>query len=201
MNKFIIFNISLLWIFLNLFIGFIVFLILIKDNYSKEVIIDPISKFIVVATGGSNRILEGINIFKKYNNMKMLITGVGEGITKSDIAKAISAGKKQIMYLECCVDLGSSAVNTRGNAKEASLWLKKNNSNNSFLVTANYHMPRLINEFKRVDPNFVFNIIPVKPKLDPIKDIYFPGNFIIVFREYLKFLISKSNLWYYKVKN
>ena len=101
-----------------------VFLILIKDYYSKEVIIDPNSKFIVVATGGSNRILEGINIFKKYNNMKMLITGVGEGITKSDIAKAISAGEKQIMYLECCVDLGSSAVNSRGNAKEASLWLK-----------------------------------------------------------------------------
>ena len=194
MNKFIIFNFSVLWIFLNLFIGFIVFLMLIKDNYSREVIIDPNSKFIVVATGGSNRILEGINILKKYGNMKMLITGVGEGITKSDIAKAISASKKEIMYLKCCVDLGSSAVNTRGNANEAFLWLKKNNSNNSFLVTANYHMPRLINEFKKVDPNFVVNVIPIKPKLDPIKHIYFPRNFIIVFREYLKFLISKSNI-------
>ena len=40
--------------------------------------------------------------------MKMLITGVGEGITKSDIAKAISANKKQINFLNCCVDLGNS---------------------------------------------------------------------------------------------
>ena len=78
MNKFVIFNFSLLWIFLNLCIGFIVFLILINNNYSAENIIDPNSKFIVVATGGSNRILEGINIFNKYKNMKMLITGVGE---------------------------------------------------------------------------------------------------------------------------
>ena len=55
-------------------------------------------------------------------------------------------------------------------------------------------MPRLINEFKKVDPNFVINVIPIKPKLDPIKHIYFPRNFIIVFKEYLKFLISKSNI-------
>ena len=149
MNKFVILNFSLLWIFLNLCIGFIVFLILINNNYSEEIIIDPNSKFIVVATGGSNRILEGINIFNKYKNMKMLITGVGEGITRSDIAKAILANKKQINFLNCCVDLGNSALNTKG---------------------------------------------PVKPKLDPVKDIFIPSNFIIVFREYLKFLITKFQI-------
>ena len=194
MNKFVIFNFSLLWIFLNFFIGFIAFLLLINNNYSEENVIDPNSKFIVVATGGSNRILEGINIFNKYEKMKMLITGVGEGITKSDIAKAISANNKQIKFLNCCVDLGNSALNTRGNAKEAFLWLTKNNSKNSFLVTANYHMPRLINEFNKVDPKLILNIIPVKPKLDPVKDIYIPSNFSIVFREYLKFLITKFHI-------
>ena len=126
--------------------------------------------------------------------MKMLITGVGEGITKSDIAKAISANKKQINFLNCCVDLGNSALNTKGNAKEAYLWLTKNNTKNSFLVTANYHMPRLINEFKKVDPTLVLNIIPVKPKLDPVKDIFIPSNLIIVFKEYLKFLITKFHI-------
>ena len=194
MNKFVIFNFSLLWIFLNLFIGFIAFLLLINNNYSEENIIDPNSKFIVVATGGSNRILEGINIFNKYEKMKMLITGVGEGITKSDIAKAISANNEQIKFLDCCVDLGNSAINTRGNAKEAYLWLTKNNSKNSFLVTANYHMPRLIYEFKKVDPKLALNIIPVKPKLDPVKDIFIPSNLSIVFREYLKFLITKFHI-------
>ena len=55
-------------------------------------------------------------------------------------------------------------------------------------------MPRLINEFNKVDPKLVLNIIPVKPKLDPVKDIYIPSNFNIVFREYLKFLITKFHI-------
>ena len=126
--------------------------------------------------------------------MKMLITGVGEGITKSYIAKAISANKKQINFLNCCIDLGNSALNTKGNAKEAYLWLTKNNTKNSFLVTANYHMPRLIYEFKKVDPKLALNIIPVKTKLDPVKDIFIPSNLIRVLKEYLKFLITKFHI-------
>ncbi len=46
----------------------------------------------------------------------------------------------------------------------------------------------------QVDPTLVLNIIPVKPKLDPVKDIFIPSNFIIVFREYLKFLITKFHI-------
>ena len=38
-----------------------------QNNYSRK-IIDPNSKFIVVATGGSNRILEGINILKIWQH-------------------------------------------------------------------------------------------------------------------------------------
>ena len=55
-------------------------------------------------------------------------------------------------------------------------------------------MPRLINEFKKVDPKLVLNTIPVKPKLDPVKDILIPSNLIIVFKEYLKFLITKFHI-------
>ena len=77
---------------------------------------------------------------------------------------------------------------------EASEWLKKNDSKNSFLVTANYHMPRLTLEFKRVNPKINLNIIPVKPDLDPINKMYLPNNFILISKEYLKFLITKSNL-------
>ena len=123
----------------------------------------------------------------------MLITGVGKGISKVDIASAINANKVQTEILECCVDLDLSATNTQGNAHEAGIWLKKNNSKNSFLVTANYHMPRLILEFKRVNPRINLNIIPVKPDLDPINKMYLPNNFILISKEYLKFIITKSN--------
>ena len=174
--------------------GLIAFIILVKSNFNQEKIFFQDTKSVVVATGGSNRILKGINLIEDNIERKMLITGVGKGISKNDIAKAINANKKQSNILNCCVDLDLTAINTQGNAMEASEWLKKNDSKNSFLVTANYHMPRLILEFKRVNPKINLNIIPVKPDLDPINKMYLPNDFILISKEYLKYVITKSNL-------
>ncbi len=55
--------------------------------------------------------------------------------------------KKQV--LNCCVDLGLSALNTQGNAHESYRWLKRHRAQSTFLVTANYHMPRLVLEFEK----------------------------------------------------
>ena len=183
----------LFWSAVNIVVGLIAFIILVKSNFSQEKILFQDTKSVVVATGGSNRILKGINLIEDNIERKMLITGVGKGISKIDIAKAINANEKQSNILNCCVDLDLTAINTQGNAMEASEWLKKNDSKNSFLVTANYHMPRLILEFKRVNPKINLNIIPVKPDLDPINKMYLPNNFILISKEYLKFVITKSN--------
>ena len=195
MNKLLILlKFFLFWAAANIVVGLIAFIILVKSNFSQEKILFQDTKSIVVATGGSNRILKGINLIEDNIERKMLITGVGKGISKIDIAKAINANKKQSIILNCCVDLDLTAINTQGNAIEASEWLKKNDSKNSFLVTANYHMTRLILEFKRVNPRINLNIIPVKPDLDPINKMYLPNNFILISKEYLKFVITKSNL-------
>lgn len=195
MNKLLILlKFFLFWSAANIVVGLIAFIILVKSNFSQERILFQGTKSVVVATGGSNRILKGINLVEDNIDRRMLITGVGKGISKNDIAKAIKANKKQSNILKCCVDLDLTAVNTQGNAMKASEWLKKNDSKNSFLVTANYHMPRLILEFKRVNPKINLNIIPVKPDLDPINKMYLPNNFILISKEYLKFLITKSNL-------
>ena len=194
MNKLLILlKFFLFWSAVNIVVGLIAFIILVKSNFSQEKILFQDTKSVVVATGGSNRILKGINLIEDNIERKMLITGVGKGISKIDIAKAINANKKQSNILNCCVDLDLTAINTQGNAMEASEWLKKNDSKNSFLVTANYHMPRLILEFKRVNPKINLNIIPVKPDLDPINKMYLPNNFILISKEYLKFIITKSN--------
>ena len=195
MNKLLILlKFFLFWSAANIVVGLVAFIILVKSNFSQEKIFFQDTKYVVVATGGSNRILKGINLIEDNIERKMLITGVGKGISKIDIAKAINANKKQSNILNCCVDLDLTAINTQGNAMEASEWLKKNDSKNSFLVTANYHMPRLILEFKRVNPKINLNIIPVKPDLDPINKMYLPNNFILISKEYLKFVITKSNL-------
>ena len=195
MNKLLIlFKLLSISLGLNLIAGLISFIILIKNNFTEEKFIYQKTSSIVVATGGSNRILRGIQLIEEDLNRKMLITGVGKGISKVDIASAINANKIQTEILKCCVDLDLSAINTYGNAKEAGLWLKKNNSTNSFLVTANYHMPRLILEFSRLRPKINLNIVPVKPDLDPITRIYLPNNFLLVSKEYLKFIITKAKV-------
>ena len=176
---------------INLIVGFVSFIYLIKKNFSEEVIIASNTKHIIVATGGSNRILKGLQLTQIENDRKMLITGVGKGIKKGDIAKAILANEEQIQVLNCCVDLGLSALNTQGNAYESYRWLKHHNVQSSFLVTANYHMPRLVLEFERIAPEIKVNLVPVQPSSDPIQKIYLPTNLILVTKEYLKFVIKK----------
>ena len=194
MNKLLILlKFFLFWSVANIFVGLITFIIFIKSNFNEEKILFETNS-VVVATGGSNRILKGINLIEENIERKMLITGVGKGISKTEIAKAIDANKKQSNILNCCVDLDLTAINTQGNAMQAIEWLRKNDAKNSFLVTANYHMPRLILEFKRVNPEINLNIVPVKPDLDPINKIYLPNNFILISKEYLKFIVTKSNL-------
>ena len=179
---------------INLVVGFVSFIYLIKKDFSKEDIIVTNAKHIIVATGGSNRILKGLLLTQIENDRKMLITGVGKGIQKEDIAKAILANEDQKKILNCCVDLGLSALNTQGNAYESYQWLKNHKVQSSFLVTANYHMPRLILEFKKVAPEIKVNIVPVQPLNDPMQKIYLPKNLILLTKEYLKFVIKKFHI-------
>ena len=195
MNKlFILIKLFSISLGLNLITGSISFIILIKSDFNKEKFIYQNTSSIVVATGGSNRILRGVQLIEEDLKRKMLITGVGKGISKIDIASAINANKVQTEILECCVDLDLSATNTQGNAYEAGIWLKKNNLTSSFLVTANYHMPRLILEFRRLNPKINLNIIPVKPDKDPINNIYLPSNFLLISKEFLKFILTKTKV-------
>ena len=195
MNKlFILIKLFSISLGLNLITGSVSFIILIKTDFNKEKFIYQNTSSIVVATGGSNRILRGVQLIEEDLKRKMLITGVGKGISKIDIASAINANKVQTEILECCVDLDLSATNTQGNAYEAGIWLKKNNLTSSFLVTANYHMPRLILEFSSLNPKINLNIIPVKPDKDPINNIYLPSNFLLISKEFLKFILTKTKV-------
>jgi len=179
---------------INLIAGFVSFIYLIKKNFSEEDIISSNTKHIIVATGGSNRILKGLQLAQIENDRKMLITGVGKGIQKDDIAKAILAYENQKQVLNCCVDLGLSALNTQGNAHESYRWLKRHRAQSTFLVTANYHMPRLVLEFERIAPEIKVNLVPVQPSNDPIQKIYLPKNLILLTKEYLKFVIKKLHI-------
>ena len=172
--------------------GFLSFIYMINSSYRTTENINYNSEHMIVATGGTNRLNHGLEIMKNKPYLKMLLTGVGKGVNKIDIAKVISAKKWQIDILDCCVYLDDSARNTKENAFQASKWLKNFQANSVYLVTANYHMPRLFLELKNQSPHM--KIIPISVQADskPLKNIWKPKNFSLLIIEFFKFIIKKA---------
>ena len=172
-------------------IGFISFLYLIQSEYPKDKEIKQQSNFVIVATGGSNRILKGLDLIKKDINRKMLLSGVGKGVTKKQIELAFSLNKTQKKLLDCCVEMDEKSIDTFSNAIQSKIWLDSLNADSVFVVTANYHMPRLLLELNRSLNNIMIIPVPVEPLSKPIKNIWKIDNFYLLCLEYLKFTLKK----------
>ena len=146
---------------------------------------------IVVATGGQARIEEGLRLLSEGRASRMLVTGVGKGISHTSLKRTLRLTTAQIRVLECCVDLDAAARDTIGNARSAALWADANALKSLRLVTANYHLPRAQNEFQRAFPEtslHVFAVLPPDLKLDTWYR-HWPSAKLLV-REYGKYLIS-----------
>jgi len=190
-NLILFFLISLFFIFIT---GLISFIFIINTNYSFNNLIKENSDYVVVATGGSNRLKKGLDLMRGNSSGRLLLTGIGKGITKENIENAIFAKQWQKEILNCCVDYDHFAEDTKGNAIETKIWTKKLNIKSIYLVSANYHMPRLMLEMEAVNPNL--NIIPITVKADssPIKNFWKVKNFRLILNEYFKFLITNFRL-------
>jgi len=68
---------------------------------------------------------------------------------------------------DCCVDLGFTAEDTIGNARETAQWARAMHYRSLILVTADYHMPRALIELKAALPGVQVAPFPVvTPVLD-----------------------------------
>lgn len=109
---------------------------------------------VVVLTGGEGRVSTGFQLVEKGLAKKLFITGVNKSVTLKHLKD------KQHVSPDAIVDvvLGYAAGNTRGNAQEATDWVKANNIQSIRLVTADYHMRRSVREFRAALPGL--HIIP-----------------------------------------
>lgn len=154
---------------------------------------------IVILTGGSNRIKEGLKIVSNINKLtktdfKILISGTGKGFTKATLKKILTSDFN-LKLVECCIELESISKDTYSNASETYKWTKKNDINNIILITSNYHMPRAILEFKNRMPNQQIFTYPITPKNHDIKNwLYSSDTFSLIFFEYSKLLIASLRL-------
>ena len=114
---------------------------------------------IVALTGGSNVRLEAATrLLEDGKGQRLLVSGVNRDATRADIRGVTRAGKS--LY-DCCVDLGFTAADTIGNARETAEWARGQGYDDLIVVTADYHMPRALLELRSAMPEARFHPYPV----------------------------------------
>ena len=147
---------------------------------------------IIVLTGGAERLNAALGLLQNGQAQRLLITGVHPEIKAEDLS-TVTIGTKQLF--ECCVDLGKSARNTQGNAAEAAVWAQEHRYRKLIIVTANYHMPRSLLEFRAAMPSAELIAYPVSPPDLMLKAWWqHPGTTSLLASEYTKYLLSLARL-------
>lgn len=151
--------------------------------FSSDNLDSPIG--IAVLTGGMNRIEKAIQLLNEGVGERLLISGVRPGVDLNLIAS-----RKNVQLVNSqSVDLGYSATDTVGNAKEVRDWTRKYNINEFYVVTSFYHIPRSRLELQHELPNAIMHFVAVDtPNILP----HWWRNwrsFTFMAAEYSKFLI------------
>ncbi|WP_417828445.1 YdcF family protein [Thalassospira sp.] len=143
---------------------------------------------IVVLTGGSERLSEGRRLLMRGLADKLFISGVYRGV---EVDELLSVGKSDPRLISCCVVLGHVAENTRGNAIETAVWMHEEGYHSLRIVTANYHMPRSLLEFRSLMPDVDIIAHPVFPDHVKIDNWWrFPGSSALIASEYNKYVFA-----------
>ena len=143
---------------------------------------------IVVLTGGAERVAEGLRLLAAGQAERLLISGVHPSVTLQELlalAPDVPAEVAERMVL------GYLAGDTEGNAAEAAQWVKAEGVSSLRLVTAAYHMPRSLLEFRRALPEVEILAHPVFPP-GVRQDAWWQDadSAYLLVGEYLKYLVA-----------
>ena len=102
---------------------------------------------VVVPTGSGGRIERGLEVVRKGEAEKLLVSGVDRSVKPEEFEAEFNVESE---LMECCVVLGFRALDTRGNAQETADWVDEEGYDSLRLVTADWHMRRTSEELRRV---------------------------------------------------
>jgi len=162
-------------------------------NFIEQIPTSPTSNdtktdAIVVLTGGSSRLEEGLDLLAQKTAKKLFVSGVYRGV---DVRRLLALSQGNPEELVCCVKLGYAAVSTQGNAAETKAWIDIEGFKTIRLVTSSYHMPRSINEFSYQMPDVTVIPHAVFPKQFKRNEWWrWSGTASLILTEYIKFLMS-----------
>jgi uncharacterized SAM-binding protein YcdF (DUF218 family) len=156
---------------------------------------ETVTDAIVVLTGGSARLDSGLALLEEKRAAKLFVSGVYRGV---DVAKLLEISRSAPADLTCCITLGYEADDTRGNAIETARWMRDQNLKSLRLVTAAYHMPRSLAEFRHAMPDMMIVVHPVFPKSFK-RDSWWlwPGSASLMISEYTKYLLAQLRLSFF----
>ena len=200
-----IFKILFIFFMMSTFILFLIELNNFKENilsFTKDN--KKESPNIVILTGGTNRIKDGLKMIKdfrksKKSNYKILVSGTGIGFTKNSLKNQLGSNFDPKL-IQCCIDLDSVSKNTFTNASETFKWAKENDIKEFILITSNYHMPRAILEFENVMPNlkiYTYTITPDRHEIENWLSSY--QTFGLVFSEYCKYIVANLRIKFFNI--
>jgi uncharacterized SAM-binding protein YcdF (DUF218 family) len=142
---------------------------------------------IVVLTGGTRRLSEGLDLLSRGLAEKLFVSGVYQGV---DVQKLLQTVKRNAQDLETRINIGD-ATNTTGNATETKAWMEGRHYRSLRLVTAAYHMPRSLLEFRFVMTGIRFVPHPVFPEtVKQDRWWTWPGTTSLMVGEYNKYLLA-----------
>ncbi|MBP0615155.1 YdcF family protein [Jiella mangrovi] len=116
----------------------------------------PNADAIVVLTGGAMRIDYALDLLRSGHGKRLLISGVHPGTSVATLARLTKTDES---WFDCCVDIDYVAADTIGNAEIAGRWAERRGYRDLILVTSDYHMPRSLLEFDRVEG--IRSVVPV----------------------------------------
>ncbi|MDW3206496.1 MAG: YdcF family protein [Alphaproteobacteria bacterium] len=165
--------------------GFVLFAGMIPEDTA------PLSEktdAIIVLTGGTLRMETGIALLEAGAARKLFVSGVHRGV---DVAELLRIQKRQPDRLQCCIVLGHDAIDTVGNARETAVWVAQEGIGSIRLVTAGYHMPRSMLEFRAAMPGVTIVPHPVSPDHVKTDSWYrYPGTALLIAGEFSKYILS-----------
>lgn len=143
---------------------------------------------VVVLTGGTGRLRQGFELLAQERAQELFVSGVGRGVR---VAELLEIDRIAPPELACCVVLGYQAGDTHGNALETAAWMRKQGFTSLRLVTATYHMPRSLLEFRAAMPQIEILPHPVFSRNFRQSDWWqWRGSTVLLAKEYNKFLLA-----------
>lgn len=152
---------------------------------------------IVVLTGGSRRLDEGVALLGADAAPVLFVSGVDERVDGRGIRSLLDDGDTRLpdRLIDCCLVLGYGATDTIGNARETEIWMQVGDRQSLMLVTSNYHLPRAMLEFAHAMPDARIVPHPVIPPDVRLDAWYrYPGTLALLANEYSKYLFASARV-------